>query len=215
MGWSLSSRTLISAAVAALVLSACGSGAMQNVNEPSGHFPVAISTASFPASQRLSEQTQLLIKVRNSGTKTIPNIAVTLLNPKDGTAAQAFSQDITSSAGQQLASRSRPIWVIDRPPGRCLYSCQQGGEGAAVSAYSNTWALGRLAPGQTATFAWGVTAVQSGHYQIHYEVAAGVNGKAKAIDAEGTRPSGTFSVTVHQAPQQAYVDNAGQVVVKH
>jgi hypothetical protein len=209
----LRSRAITGAFAVALLVGACGGGAEQNASEPNGNFRVAVSTASFPASQQLAEHTSLKIVVRNTGTKTIPNIAVTLLNPKDGTAAQAFSQDIASSPGEDLASRSRAIWIIDRPPGKCKYSCQQGGDGGAVTAYSNTWAMGSLAPGQSATFDWGVTAVQAGHYQIEYQIAAGLNGKAKAITAQGGKPSGTFTVTVHQKPQQAYVNNAGQVVV--
>ncbi|HWF55041.1 MAG TPA: hypothetical protein VG223_10455 [Solirubrobacteraceae bacterium] len=199
---------------ATVLLAACGSGARQDANEPSGRFPVDIRAATFPGSQRLSEHTQLVISVRNSGSKTIPDIAVTILNPKDGTAAQAFSQDVASSPGEDLASHSRPVWIIDKPPGPCLYSCRQGGPGSAVTAYSNTWALGALAPGKTATFSWGVTAVQPGHYNVKYQIVAGLNGKAKAVDAAGAQPSGTFAVTIHQAPQQAYVNNAGQIVTK-
>lgn len=208
------STAIVGAVSAGLLLGACGSGPRQDANEPNGRFPVDVALAKFPASQRLSEHTKLVISVRNAGQKTIPNIAVTILNPKDGTAAQAFSQDIASSPGEDLASRSRPVWIIDQPPGPCLYSCRQGGLGSAVTAYSNTWALGSLAPGKTATFAWGVTAVQSGRYQVEYQVAAGLNGKARAIDAAGAQPTGTFNVTIHQAPQQAYVNNAGQIVTQ-
>jgi hypothetical protein len=39
--------------VGALAISACGSGARQDVAEPHKKFPVEISHASFPASQSL------------------------------------------------------------------------------------------------------------------------------------------------------------------
>jgi hypothetical protein len=114
-----------------------------------------------------------------------------------------------------LANASRPIWVIDRPPGRngCQFSCQQGGPGGGVTAYSNTWALGPLAPGQSVSFVWGVTAVKSGTHVVHWRVAAGLNGKAIAQLANGQPPQGTFVVRIRQAPQQSFVNNAGQVVV--
>jgi hypothetical protein len=208
-------HSLVIAAAAPLLLSACGGGARQDANEPNGTFHVQVLKASFPTSQRLAQHSQLQLTLRNVSGRVIPDIAVTILNPKDGTAAQAFAQDIAVSAQSDLASRSRPAWIIDQPPGPCAYSCQQGGPGSAVTAYSNTWALGKLQPGQTVKFAWGVTAVQAGRYKVEYQVAAGLNGKAKAIDDQGRQPIGTFAVDVQSAPQSAYVNNAGQVVTQN
>jgi hypothetical protein len=189
---------------------ACGGGARQDASEPSGTFPVQVTSASFPASQRLAERTRLVIAVRNTSTnKTIPNIAVTITNPRYGTSVQAFATYLDQPG---LASHSRPIWIIDRPPGPCTFSCLAGGPGGAVTAYSNTWALGELAPGATARFEWGVTAVKSGTYRVRYEVAAGLNGKARAVLANGAIPAGTFLVTIHQAPAQSYVTGSGQVI---
>lgn len=198
------------AAVAVIVaVSGCGS-ARQDANEPSGNFTVGVPVATFPASQRLAEHTHLVITVRNTGGKTIPDIAVTITNPKVGTAAQAFGDLLASAQG--LASRSRPVWILDRPPGACTYSCLAGGPGGAVTAYSNTWALGALKPGASATFDWGVTAIKAGTHEIQYQIAAGLNGKAKAVLANGAQPTGQFKVMITRAPQQAYVNNQGQVV---
>ena len=105
-----------------LALSGCGGGQSQAASEPSGHFPVKISTARFPSSQRLSEHTHLVITVHNSGDQAIPNVAVTLCNvtcaypaPKgEGTSAQAFAADINQA---YLANPSRPLWIVDRGPG--------------------------------------------------------------------------------------------------
>src|ERR1700733_5859076 len=66
--------------VLALLLSACGGGARQDASEPSGNFPVVVTTASFPASQRLSGHSHFVLAIRNTGSKTIPNIAVTICN---------------------------------------------------------------------------------------------------------------------------------------
>ncbi len=194
---------------ACALLTACGSGARQDANEPRGSFPVQILAARFPASQRLAQRTDLLIAVRNSGTQTIPNIAVTITNPLYGTAVQAFS---TWLAQPGLANHSRPVWIITRPPGRCGYSCESYGLGSAVTAYSNTWALGELRPGEVARFEWRLTAVQSGRYLVRYQVAAGLNGKAVAVLADGSRPAGTFIVSIRQTPPQLYVEPNGQVL---
>jgi hypothetical protein len=202
-----------------LAISGCGGGQNQAASEPSGNFTVAVRTAKFPASQRLSQHTHLVIEVRNSGRKAIPNVAVTICNvtcaypaPKgEGSSSQAFAASIDQS---YLANPSRPLWIIDRGPGTCGYSCQNGGQGAAVTAYANTWALGRLAPGKTARFDWTVTAVQSGKHVVAWQVAAGLNGKAKAVLSNGSAPHGTFAVDVGHAPAQSYVNNNGQIVTK-
>jgi hypothetical protein len=107
-----------------------------------------------------------------------------------------------------LAGRSRPVWIIDQDPGPCQYSCKQGGPGGAATAFSDTWALGRLAPGKVAKFDWYVTAVQPGKYTIDYSVAAGLGPQ---VHTAGTR-SGSVAVTISSAPRQAYVNNAGKTV---
>jgi hypothetical protein len=152
-------RTIV-AALASLALAACGA-ARQDAKEPSGSFPVQVVTASFPASQRLSEHTHMVIQVRNAGKKPIPNLTVTICNvtctysantaPGEGTSVAPFAECVgpTPPPGNQNApgsclsvaqqegqgNLSRPVWVVDRPPGVCGpkgYSCAQGGAGAVV-----------------------------------------------------------------------------------
>lgn len=198
-------------AVAALV-SACG-GTEQNPGEPHASFPVAV-TSSFPTSQRLAQESELTVTIRNTGHATIPNVAVTVLNPRYGSAAQAFSALIPASGHGQpiLASRSRPVWIVNQAPGPCAFSCRKRGPGGAATAYSNTWALGRLAPGHTATFRWKLTAVQAGAYTVEYRVAAGLNGFAKAVLASGAPAEGRFAVKISSAPQRTIVRSDGQVI---
>ena len=43
-------------------------------------------------------------------------------------------------------------------------------------------------------------------------MAAGLNGKAKAVLSGGSLPHGTFTVNVSNAPAQTYVNNNGQIV---
>jgi hypothetical protein len=199
-------------ALASAVVAACGSQT-QAAGEPKGKFTVA-PAASFPANQRLSEHTQLVIKVTNTGSKTIPDVAVTITDgvpshPDMGTQLAAFSYSLNMA---NVASHSRPVWIIDQAPGPCQYSCKTGGPGGAVTAFSNTWALGRLRPGKTATFAWRLTAVQPGAWVVNWRVAAGLFGNAKAVLAGGGIPRGSFTVHVSSKPAQAYVNNGGQIV---
>jgi hypothetical protein len=203
---------------ATLALSACGGGGQnQAAHEPRGKFTVDISRASFAAAQQISQHSHLVIAVRNTGKKTIPDVAVTICNvtcrfpaPKgEGTSAGAFA---ASTSQAYVANPSRPNWIVDQGPGHCGYSCHNGGQGAGVTAYSNTWALGRLKPGHTVRFDWAVTAVAPGKHTVAWRVAAGLNGRARAVLANGSPPQGTFAVDVGTAPPQTYVNNAGQVV---
>jgi len=214
---------LICAALAGLLGTGCGSGERLDAREPSGRFTVQITTASFPASQRLSEHTHLVLAVHNLSGRTLPDVAVTICNVTcafpapagQGTSAAAFSENLQMAG---LARPSRPVWVLDNPPGPCNFGCEAssdsgaGSPGGAATAYSNTWALGQLPPGRTAKFDFGVTAVKPGRQVLAWEVAAGLNGKAKAVLPDGSLPHGTFAVTILRAPLQTYVNNNGQVV---
>jgi hypothetical protein len=176
-----------------------------------------VGTAGFPATQTLAQHTHLVITVHNTGRNAIPDVAVTICNvtcsypaPKgEGSSSSAFAANIGQT---YVANPSRPLWVVDQAPGACGYSCQGGGQGAAVTAYSNTWALGRLAPGRTARFDWAVTAVAPGRHIVAWQVAAGLNGRAKAVLRGGGQPHGTFAVSVGRKPEQSYVNNNGQIV---
>ena len=65
------------------------------------------------------------------------------------------------------------------------------------TAYVNTWACGPLRPNQQKTFRWSVTAVQAGDFKVRWRVAAGLDGKAKAVAAGGgPAPRGRFSGTI-------------------
>jgi hypothetical protein len=221
-----------------VLVSACGAGPRQDANEPKGNFPIS-ANASWTTSQHLSQHTQLVIKATNTGNKTVPDVAVTICNVTcsyssaalthgEGTSVEAFSYKLDMAG---LANPSRPVWIVDQAPGPnggpCPsvnangaangpydnnYSACTGGPGGAVTAYNNTWALGSLAPGQTATFDWHLTAVSAGTHVVRWEIAAGLNGKAKAVGPGGDQPGGSITVNVATAPQQSYVNNNGQVV---
>ena len=55
------------ASIAAFGMAGCG-GQRQDANEPSGNFPVEITSATFPPAQRLSKDVQMRITVRNAAT---------------------------------------------------------------------------------------------------------------------------------------------------
>jgi hypothetical protein len=177
------------AACLTVAAAGCGKSERQDADEPSGTWTVDVVEAQFPKSQRLAKSTTMRIRVRNREDRAIPNVAMTV---------EGFSRR-SEAAG--LADPERPIWIVDDGP--------RGG----VTAYTNTWALGRVPPGATKTFEWKVTPVRAGTYRISYRVAAGLDGKARARTRGGDPPEGTFTVRVSRRPSQARVDpDSGEVV---
>jgi hypothetical protein len=189
---------LLVAAGCALLVAGCGSASRQDAGEPAGTFAMQVLHASFPSAQSIARQTELVLPVRNSGSRTVPNVAVTI-----------DSFDYTSSY-PQLAADKRPVWVIERGPGTIasppVESEQVSPPGGGQTAYVNTWALGPLAPGATRTFVWRVVPVKSGSYTVHYTVAAGLAGKAKARLSSGGPVQGQFAVYIKPAPPPTHVN---------
>ena len=175
-----------------LVMAGCGGsttvkGERQDKDEPEGNYPVAVEEAEFPAQHQLAETTTMRIVVRNAGNERIPNIAVTV-QCKDSKNGQngSFERQI---AGQQNADKNRPVFVVDQIPGSTRPASRQQLDPLERStAYVNTYALGALGPNRTATFEWKVTAVRAGAFRVCYRVAAGLDGKAKAVPASGSLP---------------------------
>lgn len=199
-----------------LVVAVAGCGASAGTTAPPGlhgDIPVRV-TATFPAHQRLAQRTRLTVTVTNVSDTTLPNVAVTLTNPRYGTAAQAFGTLIAPTRHGQpiVADRSRPIWIINRAPGPCDYSCANLGPGAGATAYANTWALGALRPGRRISFSWQLTAVQAGAHAVRYQIAPELTGAARATDAGGGPAAGTLKVQIAGGPRRAWVRPDGQVV---
>jgi len=173
---------------AALGVAGCGGEDRQDEDEPSGTFQVDVD-ASFPTRQALARGEELEIAVRNTGGQPVPNVAVTV---------NGFER---RSSQPGLSDPSQPVWIVDEGP--------RGGQ----TAYTATWALGRIEAGQRKTFRWKVTPVRAGTHRIDWKVAAGLDGKAKAAGAGGRAPSGAFTVQVADDPPQSRVDpDTGRVL---
>lgn len=195
---------VVPAAVVAALVSGCG-GSEQNAHEVKATYPVKIVKASFPSIQAIARNTKLVLKVRNTGTQTMPNVAVTL---------DSFSY-VSTYPG--LAANQRPVWIVNVGPGtvpkRPVQSVTVDPPGGGQTAYVNTWALGPLAPGASKTFVWRVTPVKAGIHSIGYVVAAGLNGNAHArvsrsgaLEGAGGLPVGRFRVLVAGRPPPRYVN---------
>jgi hypothetical protein len=178
-------------ACAAFAVAGCGGGGpRQDANEPSGDYKVQVVEAKFPDKQSLAKRSIMTITVKNVDTKTIPNVAVTV---------KSFDE---RKKDPNLSDPRRPRFVVNTGP--------SGGD----TAYVGTSALGPLKPGETKTFKWDVTAVVAGPYTLRYAVAAGLNGKAKAVLAGGGPPAGSFTGNINAKAPEAHVADDGTTVVK-
>jgi hypothetical protein len=205
----LEARRIGTVALVGLVfLAGCGGGERQDANEPEGSYEVEVTRVSFPEEQRLAQVSELVVGVRNAGDETIPNVAVTV----DG-----FNYDLGGSEGAQLSDASRPQFAVngvnvdiggfpevkDATPKGC------------DTAYVNTWACGRLKAGREKTFRWSVTAVKAGPFKLRWRVAAGLNGKARAVSVSGGEAvGGTISGEVIEEAPQVKIGEDGKSVVE-
>jgi len=198
------------ALLGALLVSGCGGGASQDAHEPAGAFTLRVVHASFPTKQSMVRPARLELQVRNTGPRTAPNVAVTI---------DSFYY---TENYPDLAANKRPVWVVEEGPGAIakppVESEAVSPPGGGQTAYVNTWALGPLAPGRTRTFLWRVTPVKAGLHTVHFTVAAGLAGKAKALAdlrsvASGGPVQGQFTASIAPAPPAKHVNpDTGQIV---
>jgi hypothetical protein len=208
-------------------VASCG-GERQDANEPEGDFPVQIVSADFPSKQLLAQNTNLTLSVANTGDKTIPDLAITIFTDPNagtgessstgtGTSTSPAADSLPQSQGsfsvrseqQGLAIPFRPVWILEEGFPKLAGQTASAG---AEAAQTDTFSFGSLAANETRAMVWNVTPVQAGTYTVHYRVAAGLQGKAKAVTADGSVPEGELVVRISSAPPQTRVNNAGQVV---
>ncbi|MGH2955134.1 MAG: hypothetical protein ACRDK9_14185 [Solirubrobacterales bacterium] len=206
--------TLVLLAVAA---AACGGGERQDADEPEGDFPVEVDSARFPTEQRLAETSDLRLEVANVGEETVPDLAVTIFTG-DEKASGPFS---IRSDQPGLADPNQPVWILEDGYPKLITAdtdldrLDEEPTAGAEAAQTDTYSFGAVEPGDSRDMVWRVTPVQAGTYTVHYELAAGLTGKARAVTGDGVFPvEGEFVVTVTDKPPRARVNDQGQVEIQ-
>jgi hypothetical protein len=165
-----------------LLLGACGGDDRRDAGVADRTYDVEIERATFQPRQHLAQRNALVIAVRNAGRETIPNLTVTVRGFAD------------RSGGPRNADFGRDLWIVDRGPA--------GG----TTAFEDTWSIGRLAAGRTATLRWEVTPVVAGTHELTYELAATPAGGAHMKTGDGDEAGGSLTVRVTDKPARARVD---------
>lgn len=171
----------------------CGAEPPQDEDEQRGRYTVEIVDASFPDDQKLAKRSRMSLSVRNAGASEIPNVVATV---------RGFDNRAEFRNAERIADPQRPVFAVNAIP--------KGGD----TAYVDTYALGRLRPGQTKTFVWDVTAVKASAYRVTYRVSAGLDGKAVAVLPSGEPPTGEFVGTVERAAPTARVGADGKTIIR-
>jgi hypothetical protein len=195
--WSLAAACLFA-------IAGCGGGERQDENEREGNFPVEVVGATFPVKQKLAKSSDLVVTVRNAGRKTIPNIAMTV---------NGFDR---RKKDPDLADPTRPVFALNGVQVEIagFPEAKDASPRGCDTAYVNTWACGPLKPNEQKTFRWSVTAVQAGDFSVNWRVAAGLDGKAKAVaPGGGPAPRGSFSGTISDAAPKVRVADDGKTIV--
>ena len=179
---------------ALLALAGCGPHkARQDIDEPSGVYRVRVLDVSFPTEQKLAKRSRFKMVVRNIDTRTVPNLAVTV----SGFDVRGAERDSPN------ADPTKPIFSVNAIPAN--------GE----TYYVDTYAVGKVRPGEEKTLVWDVTAVRPGPFKVNWKVSAGLDGKAKARGPDGRAPSGRFAGTIIAGEAVSSVDfDDGKTVVR-
>jgi len=197
-------RAWSAAALCLLAVAGCGGGERQDENEPEGNFAVEVVEAKFPEDQKLAKSSDLVVTVRNAGDDTIPNIAMTV----NGLDRRVKDPD--------LADPNRPVFALNGVQVEIagFPEAKDAAPRGCDTAYVNTWACGPLRPNQQKTFRWSVTAVKAGDFNVRWRVAAGLDGKAKAVAmGGGPAPRGAFSGTISNEAPDVRVADDGKTIV--
>ena len=163
--------------------------------------------AKFPARQRLAETSDLSSRSRTPATSRS--------RPRGHDLHRRLRRPTARSRlrSEQAGPRdpNRPVWILEQDYPKLLEPsddrarARRGARPPAPRPRRPTPSPSApLAPGESIDAVWRVTPVQGGTYTVHYEVAAGLDGKAKAVTADGSPVEGEFVVTISTKPPEAH-----------
>ena len=173
--------------LAAVLIAGCGSEPRQDENEEEADYPVEVTVAEFPARQRLAETVDLELAFQNSAQKTSPtspspSTRVTRRRTARSTSAPSNRAWPTPTAPSGSSRTTiRRSWRTARA--RRTSTPRPPPEPSRLRPTPTPSASFR--PATTIHTVFRVTPVKGGTYTVHYEVAAGLDGNARATTEDG------------------------------
>ena len=190
----------------AVLLAACG-GSSSDSNQKAGTYEVQV-TNCLGGKQFVGQTSLLKIDARNTGKKTVPDLAVTIdIEGKYGEAARIPFAVHDPQPG--LANGDRPVWVLAATYPRLEGSNSPGG---AETSAPKTYTFGEVKPGKSVAAIWKLSAVRPGKYTVAYEINAGLDSEIKTVTTGGSPPGGTFVANITTALPETEVNGAGEIV---
>lgn len=173
---------LACALVVAVVASGCGGPPRQDENAPSGTWQVAVEKWEFPKHQYLGTPAEYLLTVRNTDTRAIPNLIVTVSGLK------------TKVDQPGAASEVRPIWIASK--------VNYANVTPYNSSLSSSWNMGELKPGAVVTYKVNLTPLRRGVHEVGYRLSADLFGDNKVVNGNDQSPAeDTRWVLIDPTPQ--------------
>ena len=179
-------------------------------NQAAGTYRVqVVKAAKFPTSQLLAQTSLLRIGVRNTGDRTIPDLAVTI--SVGGLAGRTSALPFTIHDPQPgLAQPDRPVWVLAQSYPRFAGSSRRAG---AQTSNPKTFAFGPLKPGATTEAVWKLVAAKAGDYPLLYESTPGSAAPPRPRPRREPNPVARSRCTSSRKPPNTIVNGKGQVII--
>jgi hypothetical protein len=164
----------------ALPLAGCG-GESQSEGAPSGTWKATVLDWKFPKKQPLGIPQNFTIQVRNDDTRAIPQLVVNV------SGLRTFVEQ------PGAASLVRQIWLTK--------DVDFGGISPYNSPLSQSFNLGKLDPGDVATYTVNLTPAMRGPHEVGYRLAPALVGNNQIVNAaDGTAAAATRNVVIDPAP---------------
>lgn len=172
--------SLLAVLVALSGLLAAGCGGEPSAGGATSPMKVEVERWVFPKRQPLGTPVTMKIVIRNVDTRDMRQLAVTV-------------GGLRLPVNQERAEiRTRPVWIVNES--------LRGDQTPYDTLTSSTFDLGRLAAGESKTFALPLTPLRRGEHQVNYQIDDGVVSRTPVETADGSPAAAKRTVVIDPTP---------------
>lgn len=164
----------------ATMLAGCGSGTRQDEDAATGEWTVKVLRWNFPKRQPLGRPQNFGLLVRNTDTRDIPQLVVTIAGLKE----------FVRQPG--AATNTRPVWI----PNDVRYDDVTPNNSALAMSFN----LGPLAAGKIRRYSLKLTPLRRGKHRVGYTLSGNLTGGAKLVTEDGAPAASSRVVAIDPTP---------------